>query len=108
MGRVYSERFIAVQDSTDAVVYTVVSGFKAVIRDVDLYWGATVGVSTFYLKGSAGNVIAVFASTPTEETALTWRGRQVINEGESFELTGYLADGAAYDAAISGYLLSLP
>jgi hypothetical protein len=105
---VYSYQLLSVQDSTADVVFTNDDDHVVIIRDLDCYMGATVGLSTLYLRGSSGNVITAFTSSPAEAASFSWRGRQVIPPGASFSVTFAPALGAAYDCAVSGYRLTLP
>lgn len=84
--------------------YVVPSGYRAVVRDIDVWSGGgaiiqfTVSVNAiarFY--GGEFNVESV-------QQVMQWRGRQILQPGE--ELT-FAATGAL-DGMISGYLLTLP
>jgi hypothetical protein len=105
----YSTRFVAVHEDLSGapVLYTVPSGYVAVLRDVSvrnqtadtslIQVGATV-------PGPLNVVIAQFDSVAANDV-VSWQGRQVLNAGD--ELWLYNSEGSA-QAIASGYLLSAP
>ena len=105
MATVYSTLLLVAQNAAADITYLNDSPNTVVLRDLDGYMGATVGISTVYLRGTDGQVIAAFFSTPAEAASFSWRGRQVIPPGESFSVTFVPAAGATYDVAVSGYSL---
>lgn len=100
---VYSTRFIAVQGLVGTQAYTVPVGYRAVVKQVNLYNGGGVSVTTAIWHGSAGQAIALWSSSLTASDAF-FTGMQVFDEGESFDIT----TNGAWDATVSGYLLTLP
>lgn len=108
MPRVYSSLLAVVQGLASPVEFSAPVDRVVVIRDVDVYWGGglSAGVS-FRLMGSAGQTIwevHVNPSTPPYDSQTwQWRGRQVIPPGDTWAISGA---GGAFDAAVSGYLLT--
>lgn len=106
MATLYSTQFAAVQGLVaSSHTYTVPAGFIAIVRDIDAF-ADTSGTSTFLVaRGPASNVFFyaefLLATTSSKE----WRGRQVLNTGETLVLQ---AGPAAVDVMASGYLLSMP
>lgn len=100
---VYSTRFLAVQGLVGVAAYTVPVGQLAVVRDVNVYNGGGLSVTTAIWHGSAGQAIALWASQ-TDASDGFFTGRQVFNPGESFDIT----TNGAWDVTVSGYLLQLP
>jgi hypothetical protein len=105
---VYSTQFFEGTASSGLLgIYTVQSGFVAIVRDV----------SGFLLPpGGGGIALAGGTSLGSEwlwyETLATlgpiqvaWRGRLVIPAGESFDLT--VTGGGSGSAVVSGYLLTV-
>lgn len=104
MAGVYSTRFyIGVLPTALTTVYTVPAGRVAVLRDID----GTNGVAgdQYLLLYIAGffvlNLDANGASSGLARY-YNWRGRQVLNAGESIQLQA----SAGGDIALSGYLLT--
>jgi hypothetical protein len=98
----YSTRLLAWQSTATPTPFTVPTGYVCVVRDLDIWSGGgsiinwTLAVDRVCkLAGGAFTVIS-------EQQVATWRGRQVVPEGEIIEV---LLDGAT-DGAVSGYLLS--
>lgn len=85
-------------------VYTVPAGFVAVLRDLDAYFGGDIAPQNMFLHGPAGQAIWWNGWTVLIAGVAQWRGRQVIQGGESFDVT----TDAPMDVSVSGYLLTLP
>lgn len=100
---VYSVRFFAEHGLNGTVTYTVPAGFKAVLRDLDAYNGGGVISTSVFLEGNNGQSIWSDSSSAQAKVS-QWRGRQVIEPGETITLT----TTGAWDITVSGYLLSLP
>lgn len=100
---VYSTRFIAEQGLVGVAAYTVPAGYRAVVKQLSLYNGGGVSVTTAIWHGSVGQALALFASNLTASDAF-FVGMQVFNPGETFDIT----TNGAWDVTASGYLLSLP
>lgn len=103
MARVYSARLAAgVVAAGDTVVYTVPPNQKAVLLDVE---NLNISASPAGLKmgllplgGSLVPIVNFFVSVPEEGGP--WRGRLVLNAGDSLVLTAE----DSYSYAMSGYL----
>lgn len=100
---VYSTRFIAVQGLVGAEVFTVPVGYVAVVRDINLYNGGGITVTTAIWHGSAGQALALWSSSASASDAF-FTGRQVFYAGETFDIT----TNGAWDVTVSGYLLATP
>jgi hypothetical protein len=100
---VYSARFIAVQGLVGTETYTVPPGYVAVVRQVNLYNGGGISVTTAIWHGSVGQTLALWASSLTASDAF-FVGAQVFYAGETFDIT----TNGAWDATVSGYLLTTP
>lgn len=103
MASVYSVQFAALQGLNGTHTLTVPAGFKAVLRDLDAYNGGGASSTDLFLIGSAGQTIFNDSSALQPKNS-QWRGRQVLEELETWALrtTG------AWDVTVSGYLLTLP
>jgi hypothetical protein len=101
---VYSTRFIARQGLNGTATYVVPAGFRAVVRDVDAYCDNSGAGGTLFLHGSAGQTIWHLSLAAFATTDGMWRGRQVVEQLESFDVT----TDTRTDVTVSGYLLSLP
>lgn len=99
----YSEQLAALQGFSGTYTYTVASGFRVVLRDLDASYDGVSGTE-LRLLGSAGQTIDRWHGTIADEGPHQWRGRQVIRSGESFQVT----TTDATDVTISGYVLSEP
>jgi hypothetical protein len=106
VANVFSTRFFAVHDQPAIlpVSYTVPAGFTAVVRDIDVYCADILGGEEFFARGNAGEVFWQDSIALGETGWRMWRGRQVLFEGESWELFGT----KVFDLAASGYLLTNP
>ena len=102
-GPVYSVRIIAAHDqpASTPASYTVPAGRTLVVRSIDCYAGTTTLGVSFIAKGSAGQVFWGASTAPVSSGSRQWTGREVLYEGETFELE---ADDVA-DLTASGYLL---
>jgi hypothetical protein len=100
---VYSTLFLAAHDQPAVVpaTYTVPAGKLAVVRDLDAYLGTSLSARQIYALGSAGQVFWQASLAINESGWRSWRGRQVIPEGQSF----YLFATDVWDLTASGYLL---
>lgn len=106
MARIYSVRFFAVHDqpAIAPLTYTVPAGRLAVVRDIDVYCGDPLGGEEFFARGSVSEVFWQASLGLGETGWRNWRGRQVIYEGESWDIFGT----KIFDVAASGYLLTMP
>lgn len=101
--RVYSTRFAAAHDQPGGVpiTYTVPTGFTAVVRCIDVFFGTSVLPRSVTAFGSALQVFWYETVNPGDQGWRQWTGRQVLFEGDAFELAG----SDTFDCAASGYLL---
>lgn len=104
MALVYSVRFCAIEGLDGSAAFTVPEGFVWVLRDLDAWYVGFLS-NTIHLTGSAGQAIwgNAFAGAEQPQYA-SWRGRQVLNTGESFGVNS----AQATDITVSGYQLTLP
>jgi hypothetical protein len=105
MAQVYSVRLAAVFASLGPDTFVVPAGFRWVIRDICMF--LRLDMASVYqakLTGSDGQVIAAALSSEVVDVAYHWDGRQVLEAGESFQLTATQPT----DFTVSGYALSLP
>lgn len=96
-------RFMAVRNTTLAVVTPIPVGFRGVVVDVDFYYG---GVSVS-LPSVSINGVTFFAWKMglTQSIWAGWTGRKVIEAGEPLEV---VAQGDGIDCTITGWQLTLP
>lgn len=106
MASVYSVRFLQEHGLTSTATYTVPDGFVAILRDLDSYIGTPAGTNGLYLEGDAGQAIWWSEATIGQSQYASWRGRQVLNAGETFSVRADVGSLDAYDVTVSGYLLS--
>lgn len=108
MATVYSVRlFQALGLSPGTVVaYTVPAGYRAILRDIDLYSSAGVSNSEIYIEGALGQTIFHAEVAATTQDSPQWRGRQVLYEGETISVN--VGGASSWDVTISGYELTLP
>jgi hypothetical protein len=104
MAGVYSVRFYGAHDLTGLATYTVPTGFVAIVRDFDAFWGVSTAGAEVNLYGHAGQVIYQAAFGLNDVGWRGWRGRQVLNAGETLQI--FTSD--AMDVTLSGYLLTSP
>jgi len=84
------------------VVFTVPTGQRVVVKSLEVSQvGSTTAGVRLRINGKAGILIRV--PTPAGSIATHWYGHQVLHEGEA---ANCIADGAAADIGISGYLLT--
>lgn len=100
---VYSVNFI-VAHAVSSASYTVPTGQVAIVRDADCFYAGGVGQSG-QLESPAGGIFAYFPfPADINGVLISWRGRQVINAGETFLFAATLS----MDIMVSGYLLAAP
>ena len=104
MAPVYSSRFAGIQGLDGVAGFTVPPGVVWVLRDLDAYYNGFT-VASIHLLGSTMQTIWYngFGGGGNPQYA-SWRGRQVLNPGEGFQLT----TDQAIDVTVSGYVLTLP
>jgi hypothetical protein len=83
-------------------------GFVAVVRDVDTYIGTPTGVADFFLHGAAGQTVWWSHADIGQSMYASFRGRQVYEAGEVIGIEASVGSLDAYDATVSGYLLTSP
>jgi hypothetical protein len=101
----YSVRFLSAAGLMGPLTVVVPVGFRAVVRDLDGYSDTgPLETAQLFLRGPAGEAIALLDWQPNTQKSLQWQGRQVYNAGETISL---LQLGLApVDATLSGYLLT--
>lgn len=102
MATIYSTQLLAKHAASGSSIYLVPDGYTAILRDLDGWIYPAAGGPLLTLLGPLGNVLAQAEGSAITGTPLVWRGRQVLNPGDTFTVT---AD-AASDFQVSGYLLS--
>lgn len=101
MASVYSHRFLAWAASEIPPVFTVPTGYIAIMRDIDVWSG---GGAMINWEAGINGICKLAAGQFTVESiaqVATWRGRQVVEAGEEI----YFQSDGPTDGAISGYLL---
>lgn len=105
MASVYSVSFIQQQGLLGTATYTVPAGFRAVVRDIDAYSGASLSSRTLNAIGAAGQTFWQHQWQPTDQDSQSFRGRVVIDQGDTLEIS---VSGDTCDVTACGYLLTLP
>jgi hypothetical protein len=102
---VYSTKLICVQGMSGISVYTNTPSLNVavIVRDLDVYSAGIAGVNTFAMLGPTGNVIFYWTWAAGLKQSAMWRGRQVLNPGDTLTV-----EGGGVDVMVSGYSLSLP
>jgi hypothetical protein len=100
----YSSQLLALQGLNGTVVYSPPAGYVVVIRDLDLYVGASSTPGFFQLIGSSLQVIDYYQQPDLLAHTHQWRGRQCIEPGQNFRVLA----SQPMDVTVSGYLLSTP
>lgn len=108
MANIYSVRFIAVKGLTGTSSYTVPAGMVAIVRDVDTFIGTPTGVNALFLHGEHGQAMWWTSATIGQSQYASWRGRQVVEAGLTFDVQASVGALDAYDVTVSGYLLDAP
>lgn len=101
---VYSVRFLGIQGVVLVASYVVPLGHRAVLRDVDLYYGGSIGGATWYIHGAAGQSLGAGNFPPTVSGYQNWRGRAVYLGGETIQVV--VTD--TMDVTACGYLFTDP
>jgi hypothetical protein len=103
---VYSVRFISDYAAPVSGTYVVPAGFRAIVRDVDAY-NAPGGASEDYVFVGVLEIGGAFMYQHFGDAGwVGWRGRQVVNEGETIQVGGNTE--SVQSIQVSGYLLTLP
>ena len=103
---VYSVRFISNFAISCFGEYTVPEGYRAIVRDADS-WHEAGGTGADYIYLSVTSIGGAFwYQTFDDSNWVSWRGRQVINEGEQLVAQGN--SEVPMSVMVSGYLLTLP
>jgi|SRR5580658_3508127 hypothetical protein len=110
---VYSTLFIQATGLLGFAVYTVPSGFTAVVRDFDGYGNNTDPTTIVYLVDVTRGFGSWYGQALTLDdvgspTHYQWSGRQVFHPGDEFAVRVTADVSAAVDVRVSGYLLTLP
>lgn len=99
---VYSVRFLAQLGLDGTFTLTNDTGDTWILRDLDAFTDDPGGSGGVWLIGSSGQTIWENDINGAGTTYASWRGRQIINAGESFAVK---AD-APSDITVSGYQLT--
>jgi hypothetical protein len=102
---VYSTSFIQAQGVLGSVSFVVPAQFRAIVRDIDVYSGASAFSRTVNAVGGAGQTFWQHQYQPTDQDSQQFRGRVVLNQGETLTIT---VSGDVCDITVSGYLLTIP
>lgn len=98
---VYSVKLVQATGTTSLDVGPVPPGEVWILRDLDMYCNnGGVSPSDAFLRGALGQAIWWNSNAPGSNYA-SWRGRQVLNEGEHF----FWSSGSPCDVTVSGYQL---
>jgi hypothetical protein len=103
---VYSTNFLDLHAAALGIGYEVPAGFKAIVRDIDVFFTA-LAVINLNIIGPSGGTFAYFSYIPSGSAFQDWRGRQVFSPGDVIGVTGTI-DAGSFDLRMSGYLLTLP
>lgn len=103
VSRVYSTR-IWEGRNVNVLSYTVPSGYRLVLRDIDTFFGGGIGGGAANYVGTLGQTFAYASFTGLISELVSWRGRQVFEPGETIRMVS----GPGVDVTASGYLLELP
>lgn len=108
MADVYSVRFFEDVGLSPGsyLAYTVPDGYVAILRDIDAYSSAGVSDAEIYVEGHLGQTIFYGNVAATSKSNAQWRGRQVLQAGETITIT--VGASTDWDVTISGYLLVAP
>lgn len=107
---VFSQRFFQARNLSGGSNYTVPDGFRAVVRDIDVFDGSVTGDNVFQAISDALGQTFAFWRSPLTGGSLNagswfgWRGRQVFFPDDTIT---FFAD-SGLDVTVSGYLLTLP
>lgn len=104
MATIYSTVFISELGLSGTHSYVCPSDRLLVLRDLDAYAETTVAARDLWLMGSRGQTIFHDSWGAPDQHNAAWRGRQIINPGDSFSVR--TTDNV--DVTVSGYLLTLP
>jgi hypothetical protein len=86
-------------------LYTVPSGYVAVVRDIEVWSGATSQAGINFGLLSSGFYAVIWNLEIQPSAWQQWKGRVVAPAG--LELQGYGGGQSTIHACVSGYLLSL-
>lgn len=106
MATIYSTQLLVAVGATLDEFFEVPAGYIGIVRDADVYQGATISPNSLYMQGSLGQTIFKWDGGLGQDVNSGWRGRQVLNAGE--RVTMHIVGGFSWDYSISGYLLLAP
>lgn len=102
---VYSVQLLCVAPLLPATFVECPSGVKIVLRDIDVREESGGAPTTLLVNGPAGGSFwAAQRTTAGELGFFQWRGRQVVNPGESVE---FIPLSGTWSVWASGYELTL-
>lgn len=110
MANVYSTCFYrGVIPTASTVLYTVPTGFVAIVRDITVYNAMATsrkGLTGWLIQDDNANPIyATLATSPSNLTTYQWQGREVLTAGQT--VVGLAYDGS-WKVRVNGYLLTTP
>lgn len=101
MAAVYSKRLIQAQALNGSASFTVPAGYTCVVRDLDAFVASGGSGAGLFLIGAGGQTMAAYNSIGSAFAVFAWRGRQVLEAGETVTVT----TTGPCDVTVSGYLL---
>lgn len=106
MATVYSAVLAQLHEFEGTYTYDVTDEFVLVVRDIDAFWSFGLTLATLNVTGDLDETFAFWTIDPlaTASQAFSWRGRQVVEPGGSFNVI----TSSALDVRVSGYLLTAP
>lgn len=106
---VYSTQFLN-GTGFGSYVLTGGDGVVSLISCVDAHVGLTDGGGTIYLRGTAGQVIDHMDYVLASLTSYHFRGKIVLQPGETLSITAEATGGGEneFDASMSGDALTIP
>lgn len=109
MAQVYSIQLAAHASYIGTLDVLVPPGYKLVVRDIDLWHNASSAAADFQFLGNIPNQILWLQSWAAGAFGFgQWRGRQVFETGQLFQIIVNDSGGAGVSFQVSGYQLSLP
>lgn len=105
---VYSTQLAAQKAFNGTLDVLVPTGFILVVRDIDVSFFGNGTTGSFNFFGNISNELWGVAFAASGFQTAQWRGRQVFETGQMFQLTTTGGSGHWPDFQISGYKLTLP
>lgn len=104
---IYSTSIIQEEGLEGAATFVVPDTQVLVVRDIDVYATGVLDIPFTYVfaHGNAGQAFFYYQWEPGAQAWEGWRGRCVIENGQTFDVTSF---NGPVDVTVSGYLLDLP